>query len=91
MSSVEKLEKRVEKHFQLQPIRESIIENFRKTTSLVEVDPHAGEFLVRDATDDEIDKLPHIIDKLPPEAWAAAVIGASERFSYYCFVSIWRE
>ncbi|KAK7420418.1 peptide transporter ptr2 [Neonectria magnoliae] len=33
----------------------------------------------RDATEEEIKSLPHIIDKLPPAAWAAALIGASER------------
>ncbi|GJD01078.1 oligopeptide transporter [Colletotrichum higginsianum] len=50
----------------------------------------AVDSVPRDATDDEVENLPHLVDKLPPAAWAAALIGASERFSYYCFVSIWR-
>ncbi|KAK1845505.1 oligopeptide transporter [Colletotrichum chrysophilum] len=45
----------------------------------------------RDAANDEIENLPHVVDRLPPEAWVAALIGASERFSYYCFVSIWQN
>ncbi|TDZ61176.1 Peptide transporter PTR2 [Colletotrichum trifolii] len=45
----------------------------------------------RDATDEEVESLPHVVDRLPPRAWAAALIGASERFSYYCFVSIWQN
>ncbi|KAI8157007.1 hypothetical protein K4K49_005986 [Colletotrichum sp. SAR 10_70] len=49
------------------------------------------DLVPRDATNDEIEKLPHVVDRLPPEAWVAALIGASERFSYYCFVSIWRD
>lgn len=51
----------------------------------------AVDSIPRDATDEEVENLPHLVDKLPPAAWAAALIGASERFSYYCFVSIWRE
>ncbi|KAF3799835.1 putative peptide transporter ptr2 [Colletotrichum gloeosporioides] len=51
----------------------------------------AVDYAPRDATSDEIESLPHIVDTLPPEAWVAALIGASERFSYYCFVSIWQN
>ncbi|OBR10853.1 Oligopeptide transporter [Colletotrichum higginsianum IMI 349063] len=51
----------------------------------------AVDSVPRDATDDEVENLPHLVDKLPPAAWAAALIGASERFSYYCFVSIWQN
>lgn len=50
-----------------------------------------ADLVPRDATNDEIENLPHVVDRLPPEAWVAALIGASERFSYYCFVSIWRK
>jgi len=57
----------------------------------IELQATSDADLPRDATDEEINSLPHIVDKLPPKAWAAAAIGATERFSYYCFVSIWRE
>ncbi|SPO04646.1 related to H+/oligopeptide symporter [Cephalotrichum gorgonifer] len=45
----------------------------------------------RDATNDEIKSLPHVIDRVPPAAWAAALIGAWERFSYYCIITIWQN
>lgn len=45
----------------------------------------------RDATDNEIANLPLVVDTLPRAAWVAALVGALERFSYYCIVSIWRE
>ncbi|KAF4830196.1 Peptide transporter PTR2 [Colletotrichum tropicale] len=49
------------------------------------------DLVPRDATNDEIENLSHVVDRLPPESWVAALIGASERFSYYCFVSIWQN
>ena len=45
----------------------------------------------RDATDDEIRSFPHVVGRVPLAAWAAALIGAWERFSYYCFISTWRN
>lgn len=45
----------------------------------------------RDATDDEIRNLPHIVDRVPLAAWAAALIGAWERFGYYSMITIWRK
>jgi POT family proton-dependent oligopeptide transporter len=47
--------------------------------------------LPRDATEDEIRTLPRVVDKIPVAAWAAALVGSAERFSYYCIISIWRE
>lgn len=44
----------------------------------------------RDATEEEIDTLPRIVDRVPFAAWAAALIGSAERFSYYAIISIWR-
>ncbi len=44
----------------------------------------------RDATEEEIRSLPRIVDKVPFSAWAAALIGSAERFSYYAVLSIWR-
>lgn len=44
----------------------------------------------RDATEEEISNLPRIVDRVPFGAWAAALIGSAERFSYYAIISIWR-
>lgn len=45
----------------------------------------------RDATEDEMRTLPRVVDRIPLAAWAAALIGAAERFSYYAIISIWRK
>lgn len=45
----------------------------------------------RDATEAEIRDLPHIVDSVPFVAWAAALIGAAERFGYYSTVITWRK
>jgi POT family proton-dependent oligopeptide transporter len=47
--------------------------------------------LPRDATEDEVRTLPKVVDRIPIAAWAAALVGAAERFSYYSTISIWRE
>jgi POT family proton-dependent oligopeptide transporter len=47
--------------------------------------------LPRDATDEEVHTLPKVVDRIPIAAWAAALVGAAERFSYYSTISIWRE
>jgi hypothetical protein len=49
------------------------------------------ELLPRDATDEEIRNLPLVVDHIPLAAWAAALVGAAERFSYYSIISIWRK
>ncbi|UPX19242.1 peptide transporter ptr2 [Ascochyta rabiei] len=45
----------------------------------------------REATEDEIQDLPHIVGKVPFEAWAAALLGAAERFGYYSTVITWQN
>lgn len=45
----------------------------------------------REATEAEIRELPHVTDHVPFAAWAAAIIGAIERFGYYSTVITWRE
>ncbi|KAL2257918.1 hypothetical protein VTK26DRAFT_8974 [Humicola hyalothermophila] len=50
-----------------------------------------GCFQPRDATEDEIRSLPRVVDKIPLAAWAAAMVGAAERFSYYSIISIWQN
>ena len=47
--------------------------------------------LPRDATDEEVHTLLKVVDRIPIAAWAAALVGAAERFSYYSTISIWRE
>ncbi|KAL2198321.1 oligopeptide transporter [Corynascus similis CBS 632.67] len=50
-----------------------------------------GDFQSRDATEDEIRSLPRVIDRIPLRAWAAAMVGSAERFSYYSIISIWQN
>lgn len=52
---------------------------------------HAAISEVREATESEIQNLPHIVDHVPFAAWTAAIIGAAERFGYYSTVITWRE
>ena len=45
----------------------------------------------RDATEDEIDSLPHVVDDIPTAVWIAEFIGAAERVTYYSITTPWRE
>ncbi|KAK4124396.1 oligopeptide transporter [Parathielavia appendiculata] len=60
------------------------------STALEVADSDAG-FLSRNATEDEIRSLPKVVDKIPLAAWAAAMVGSAERFSYYSIISIWQN
>jgi hypothetical protein len=44
----------------------------------------------RDATQAEVDSLPHVADKVPFAAWAVILAGAAERFTYFGIISPWR-
>ncbi|KFA71722.1 hypothetical protein S40288_10106 [Stachybotrys chartarum IBT 40288] len=54
-------------------------------------DPPAPTPLRREATQDEIDTLPHVADRVPFAAWAVVVAGAAERATYFGIISPWRE
>ncbi|KAK3346085.1 oligopeptide transporter [Lasiosphaeria hispida] len=45
----------------------------------------------RDATEEELQELPRIVDRIPLAAWAAALVGATERFSYYAVLAVWQN
>lgn len=45
----------------------------------------------RDATDEEIKTLRHVIDHLPLAVWIVAFAGAAERFTYYAITAPWRK
>lgn len=45
----------------------------------------------RDATEDEIKTLPHVVDSIPLVVWIALVAGALERFTYYAVTAPWRK
>ncbi len=45
----------------------------------------------REATQAEIDSLPHVADKVPFAAWAVILAGAAERFTYFGIISPWRK
>ena len=48
-------------------------------------------FQRRDATEDEINSLPHIVDNIPVAVWIAEFVGAAERFTYYGITTPWRK
>lgn len=48
-------------------------------------------FHPRDATEEEIQSLPHTVDSIPRAVWIVTIAGAAERFSYYAVSAPWRE
>ena len=50
-----------------------------------------GSFERRDATEEEIRSLPHVVDEIPLAVWIAELVGAAERFTYYGLTTPWRE
>lgn len=46
--------------------------------------------LRREATQAEINSLPHVSDHIPFAAWAVIFAGAAERFTYFGIMSPWR-
>ncbi|KAJ5437343.1 hypothetical protein N7491_003896 [Penicillium cf. griseofulvum] len=55
------------------------------------MDTQATERERRDATEDEIKTLPHVVDSIPLIVWIALVAGASERFTYYAVTTPWQN
>jgi POT family proton-dependent oligopeptide transporter len=49
------------------------------------------EFQRRDATEEEIRSLRHIVDDIPSTVWIVALAGAAERFTYYAVTAPWRK
>lgn len=45
----------------------------------------------RDATEEEIKILPHVVDRIPFAAWAVILAGAAERFTYFGVIAPWRK
>ncbi|KAH8801779.1 peptide transporter PTR2-A [Xylogone sp. PMI_703] len=45
----------------------------------------------RDATEEEIKTLRHVVDSIPRIAWIALMIGAAERFTYYGITAPWQN
>lgn len=48
-----------------------------------DMDTQATEYERRDATEDDVKTLPHIVDPIPLAVWIALVAGALEGFTYY--------
>lgn len=44
----------------------------------------------RDATEDEINELPHVADSLSSIVWIALVVSGAERFLFYAVTTPWR-
>ncbi|KAH8692743.1 oligopeptide transporter [Talaromyces proteolyticus] len=49
------------------------------------------EFEKRDATEDEVESLPHVVDSLPFVVWIALVAGGAERFTFYAVTTPWQN
>lgn len=45
----------------------------------------------REATADDVARLRHVADKVPPIVWLVAFIGAAQRFAYYGTTVPWRK
>jgi len=45
----------------------------------------------REATAEEIETLPHVIDAIPFLVWVALAAGAADRFTFYAIAAPWRE
>ena len=61
-----------------------------ETRSPVTTNSDNEVFERRDATEEEIRSLPHVVDKIPVTVWVAESIGAAERFTYYGITAPWR-
>ena len=46
---------------------------------------------LRDATDEEIQILRHVIDRLPRKVWIALLASGAERLTYYVISTPWRK
>ncbi|OQD98299.1 hypothetical protein PENSOL_c009G01338 [Penicillium solitum] len=55
------------------------------------MDSQATERDRRDATEDEVKTLPHVVDSIPIVVWIALVAGALERFTYYAVTAPWQN
>jgi hypothetical protein len=45
----------------------------------------------RDATEEQINTLPLLVDKIPAAAWIVIVAGSCERFTYFGIITPWRK
>ena len=47
------------------------------------------EFERRDATEEDMANYRHVPDKLGAPVWIALLVGAAERFAFYCITAPW--
>lgn len=60
------------------------------STTLVGVDSMLADYERRDATEDEINELPHVADSISFIVWIALVVSGAERFLFYAATTPWR-
>ncbi|KAL3408521.1 hypothetical protein V8F44DRAFT_616595 [Aspergillus fumigatus] len=65
--------------------------NAPKSTALVGVYTTPADYERQDATEDEINKLPHIADSTSSIVWIALVVSGAEWFLFYATTTPWRE
>lgn len=49
------------------------------------------EYERREATEDEIRNLRHVVDSVPFVVWIALIASAAERFTFYAVSTPWRK
>lgn len=55
------------------------------------MDKHSDLSNMRDATDEEINGLRHVIDELPRKVWISLLVSGAERFTFYAASTPWRK
>lgn len=52
---------------------------------------HSDPGDVKDATDEEINGLRHVVDQLPRKVWISLLVSGAERFTFYVVSTPWRK
>jgi hypothetical protein len=76
---------------QIESTSEKVDEKSNEKQAIVQTAATETLFQHRDATDDEIEKYPHITDKIPLSAWIVILAGAAERATYFGIIAPWRS
>lgn len=52
---------------------------------------HSDISNIRDATDEDINGLRHVIDELPRKVWISLLVSGAERLTFYVVSTPWRK
>ncbi|KAI9679130.1 MAG: hypothetical protein M1822_007340 [Bathelium mastoideum] len=65
--------------------------DFKASSPVPLVNEPDSPFERRDATEEDLTNLPHVVDAIPTAVWVAELIGAAERFTYYGITAPWQN